>query len=159
MCQCGCGERPVDEAYELTKHCILGVKIYDGCEGCFQGLAVDLTVYDSKSVEWLRHLKIDKTVKPNEFGGSNPACGIPIPVIDVRALREQARELEEFDPMESRGTLDEWLEEYGLELLQGAARKFAARFAKEKEMLREGKSLRSRDCSRAADDEMLLRSE
>lgn len=129
MCQCGCAERPVEKAYQLTRRCVLGVKVYDGCQECFQGLAVDLTVFDSAKVEWLEGVKIDHSVHPSQYGGSNPASGIPVPVIDVDALREQAKEMEAEGGIAAWESFDAWLEEEGLRLLQGAARKFAVRYA------------------------------
>jgi hypothetical protein len=125
MCQCGCGEVPIERAFELTSRCVLGVKIYTGCAECFPGLAVDLSVFNSAKVEWLEHAEIDRTVKPNEYGGTNDAIGIPVPIIDVSSLREQARAMEvDLLEMQEYASFDDWLMDYGFELLQGAARKF-----------------------------------
>lgn len=131
MCQCGCTEYPVEHAYRLTDRCILGVKVYMGCRECFPGLAVDLSVYNSAKVEWLEHLqgKIDDSVKPSEYGGTNGACGIPIPLIDVDSLKEQALEMGADESIEEYGSLTDWLADEGFELLNGAARKFAAKHA------------------------------
>ncbi len=133
MCQCGCGEGPIEQAFELTRRCVLGIKVYDGCAECFPGLAVDLSVFNSANVEWLEHLKsqrkIDSSVKPNEYGGTNPACGIPIPIIDVDSIRAQVVEMEADEVLEDYDSLADWLADYGLELLQGAARRFAKKHA------------------------------
>jgi len=133
MCQCGCGEMPIEKAYALTRRCVLGIKVYEGCRDCFPGLAVDISVFNSAGVEWLDHFEreeIDRTVKPDEYGG-NGGRGIPVPIIDVECLRDQARELVKADPIKGYRTLDAWLEEYGLALLQGAARKFSVKYAKQ----------------------------
>ena len=144
MCQCGCSEYPVEQAYELTRRCVLGVKVYTGCVDCFRGLAVDLSIWNSANVEWLEHLRgqIDKTVKPSEYGGSNNDCGIPVPIIDVPSLIEQAKELEADGCGMTYGedgdgfdSVADWLDEYGFQLLQGACRKFLKKHEAQREEL------------------------
>ena len=58
MCQCGCSDIPIEEAYSLPGGAVIGVGIYRGCADCHQGLAVDISVFDNRKSEWLSGAKI-----------------------------------------------------------------------------------------------------
>lgn len=129
MCQCGCGERPFDYAVKLRPNTVLGVRIYDGCRDCHQGIGVDISAFDSVMSEYLRFAK-PFVLTPDEFGGDG-GNGFPLPIFEVRDLIAAAKDLEaDNEVLEYHGITD-WLEDRGLQLLQGARRHSDKRIAKE----------------------------
>lgn len=129
MCQCGCGEFPITEAYKLPKGEVVGIGTYQGCSDCFAGPGFAIYVFPSKrsGKEWLREAKLQEYT-PNEFGG-NGGQGISLSLFEVRDLREALKTMEPLYKNSEFGdqTLDEWLEENGLEMMQKAMKLFAKR--------------------------------
>lgn len=126
MGQCGCGELPVENAYKLPSGEVIGIAIYRGCDDCHAGPAVDVFVYPDAKSEWVRDAKIEK-YKPDEYGG-NHGRGIPISFFEVRDLVAAAKEI----GTQIRGedwemSVEEWLEENGLQMMQDAMRLFEKR--------------------------------
>jgi len=132
MCQCGCGEFPITEAYKLPKGEVLGIGFYRGCEDCFAGPGVAVYVFPSRRAgkEWLRDVKVED-YKPDEFGG-NGGRGISLSFFEVQDLREAIKTMEPMYKNSEFGdqTLDEWLEENGLEMMQKAMKIFTDRVEK-----------------------------
>ena len=119
MCECGCGQTDISEAYRIGKtRTVLALQVYPGCQNCDYGPGVALSLFDSPKSEWLDGVDV-QAVTPDEFG-SNEGRGIPIPIMDVEDLVASAKEL---DPVERYESLSEWLEEHGSQLLQDAVRR------------------------------------
>ena len=130
MGQCGCGETNVERAFKLPTGVVVAYDIYHGCDECFAGPGVTVFVYTDDTSEWLESAKIEK-YEPDEYGG-NRGTGIPISFFEVRDLIEAAKniggvELNEDDGYES---VDGWLEDYGLQMMQDAMRIFEKRIKK-----------------------------
>jgi len=133
MCQCGCGEFPVTEAYRLPKGQVIGIGIYRGCSDCFAGPGIVVYVYPSKRAgkEWLEGAKM-QDYKPDEYGG-NHGCGISLSFFEARDLAEAAKQIgTELSGEGWEMTIEEWLEENGLQMMQDAMRLFEQR-CKERE--------------------------
>lgn len=124
MGACGCAENSPQKVYGLRKGCYLGVAPYLGCDYCDTGIGYDLTFM-------------------NEHGRRNWADGIPLASLEfardpadgssfmlgcvgINELREAAKKLRAdgwmADGFKDFRSVDEWLEEYGLMLLQEAFR-------------------------------------
>ncbi len=84
MGQCGCGDIPVENAFQLPSGEVVGYALYRGCDECFAGPAVDIFIYPNNTSEWARDAKIEN-FKPDEYGG-NEGRGIPITFFEVRAM-------------------------------------------------------------------------
>jgi hypothetical protein len=119
---------PVTEAYRLPKGDVIGIGFYRGCDDCFAGPGISVYVYPSKRAgkEWLEGAKMED-YKPDEFGG-NGGSGISLSFFEVRDLVAAAKEI----GTEIRGedwemTVEEWLDENGLEMMQKAMRLFEKR--------------------------------
>jgi len=130
MCQCGCGEFPVTQAYRLPKGQVVGIGIYRGCSDCFAGPGIAVYVYPSKRAgkEWLEGAKMED-YKPDEYVG-NHGRGISLSFFEVRDLIEAAKAIGtrlEGDGWEM--TIEEWLEENGLQMMQDAMELFERRIA------------------------------
>lgn len=129
MGQCGCGETSVENAYKLPKGTVIGYDIYRGCAGCFAGPAISIYVYPNAKSEWLSHAKIEDFT-PDEYGG-NHGHGINVAFFEVEDLKEESVELaQEADigPGDDQyATIADWLDDYGLRLVQGAMRRFTKR--------------------------------
>jgi hypothetical protein len=126
MGQCGCGDLPIENGYQLPSGEIIAYAIYRGCDECHAGPAVDIFIYPNKKSEWIRDAKIE-TYKPDEYGG-NQGHGIPIAFFEVRDLVAAAKAIggttlskDGYDSVES------WLEDYGLQMMQDAMRLFEKR--------------------------------
>lgn len=126
MGQCGCGEIPVENAYKLPSGEVVGIAIYRGCDDCHAGPAVDVFVYPNAKSEWVRDAKIEK-YKPDEYGG-NHGHGIPIAFFEVRDLIKAATAIggTNLDD-EGYNSVEDWLEENGLRMMQDAMRLFEKR--------------------------------
>jgi hypothetical protein len=122
VCQCGCGDTEIDKAYALPDGTVVAYDIYQGCKDCFSGPGVAVYLYPNRKSEWLRDVKIGK-FKPDEYGG-NGGMGISVGLFDVEDLKAEADELE---GIENYADLSEWLDEFGLDLIQGAMRRFQKR--------------------------------
>lgn len=137
MCQCGCGEFPVTNGYQLPDGKVVGYGVYRGCEDCYAGPGVSFYVFPNKKSQWLREAKIEP-YKPDEDGG-NKGYGISVSFFEVRDLREALKTMEPLYKNSEFGdqTLDEWIEENGLEMMQKAMKMFAKRCGE----MQEGRSL------------------
>lgn len=130
MCQCGCGDTAIEKAWKLPNGNVLAYQQYRGCRECFAGPGVSLLLFDTPKSEWLEGVKI-QSIKPDKYGGDG-GHGLAFSFFEVQDLQKQAAEMEEGDAVteySGYGGLSEWLNEHGLELLQGAMRKFEARIA------------------------------
>lgn len=128
MCRCGCGEFPVTEAYHLPKGDVIGIGIYEGCADCFVGPGISVYVYPSRrsGKEWLEGAKT-QDYKPDEYGG-NSGSGISLSFFEVRDLVAAAKEIG--TQLHGEGwemTVEEWLEENGLQMMQDAMKLFKTR--------------------------------
>jgi hypothetical protein len=128
VCQCGCGEFPVENAYTLPSGEIVGYGIYRGCEDCYAGPGVSVYVYPNEESEWLRDAKIE-SYEPDEFGG-NKGYGISVSFFEVCDLIKAATEIGgDFEKTHGYETVAEWLEDNGLRMMQDAMRLFEKRCA------------------------------
>lgn len=126
---CGCGEYIPSMQYAI-RGCVVGIVVYPGCDYCEDMIGVDPYFY-TKGSEFIVDHETRK-VTPDEYGGEGSAA---IPIFAVQDIREAAKRIG--DPIhpgdeDSCQTLDEWLDEYGLQLLQDAIRICAARIKKER---------------------------
>ncbi len=135
MGQCGCGEVLIENAYELPSGEVVGYYVYRGCDECHAGPAVDIFIYPDKKSEWVRDAKIEK-YKPTEYGG-NEGRGIPIAFFEVRDLIEAAKKIggTKFDATAGYESVEDWLEDYGLQMMQDGMRIFEKRV---EELLKSG---------------------
>lgn len=137
MGQCGCGDSGVERAYRLRPGVILGYRLYRGCRDCFAGPAVDITIWNSGRNMFLDGLKIEEGPKPDEYGGDG-GMGLAFPLFEVEDIIAQLTEMQITRDIDKSGrtgypTVEEWMEDYGLEMLQGALRRFQERMRKMKE--------------------------
>jgi len=79
-------------------------------------------VYPDDKSEWLEGAKIE-AYKPDEFGG-NSGYGISISFFEVRDLIKAATA---FGDYEGYNSVEEWLEENGLQMMQDAMQLFEKR--------------------------------
>src|SRR4051812_4848038 len=131
MCQCGCGEFPVENAYELPDGQVVGYGIYRGCADCNPGPGISIYVYPDRKSEWLEQAEIEP-YEPSEFGG-NGGSGISFGLFEVEDLQAEAKDLTDGEGATiGRGrdqyrNIEDWLEDYGLRMVQGAMRRYASR--------------------------------
>lgn len=123
MGECGCGNWDIQKAYRLADGSVMAWHEYRGCAYCHTGPGYSLMFFPDEKSEWLEDAVIENAPKPDESGG-NGGIGISWEVLDVYDMRRAAREMEDKNgDFEHFGSLDDWLEEHGLELLQTAMRK------------------------------------
>jgi hypothetical protein len=132
MCQCGCSNPYIEHAYELPNRQVVAYDVYHGCDQCFSGPGLNIYVYPNKKSEWLRSAKIEQ-FKPDEYGGDG-GSGIAINFFEVTDLKAEANEMEQqgctIGPADNQyATLQDWLDDFGLDLIQGAMRRFQKRMA------------------------------
>lgn len=123
MGQCGCGDYAPVKQYKI-KGCVVGVEIYPGCDYCTDQVSVAIHLFTPSSpfVGW----QDTKTVMPDEYGANIPA----IPVLSVGDLRAAFKAMDyQYDPTDEDGyeTLDDYLQDYGLRIVQEAIRLCAQR--------------------------------
>jgi len=109
----------------------VGIGIYRGCEDCFAGPGVSIYVFPSKrsGKEWLRDAKMED-YKPDEYGG-NSGRGISLSFFEVEDLVEAAKKIgTEIQGEDWEMSVEEWLEENGLQMMQDAMRLFDKRIEK-----------------------------
>jgi hypothetical protein len=128
MGQCGCGEDVEDKAAILPDGTCVAYGIYEGCVDCDTGIGVGLRFYDTKEhcAEWVSP-KAMTPMAPTEYGG-NDGNGIGIPIMDVDDLVHVVAEMESEGLLvgngrNSYGSISEWMEDNGLDLLQRAIRR------------------------------------
>ncbi len=120
MCQCGCGDTAIERAFKVDRGPTIGYQVYRGCKDCHAGIGVDLYFYNSEGArDWCRGSVTEKAPKGDEYGGNNGA-GIALPLFDVADLVEESKSLE---PISEYDSLADWLEDFGLDLIQGALRR------------------------------------
>jgi len=132
MGQCGCGDLVIDSARPIAgTDIVLAVDEYQGCNYCHTGLMPTLHFFDPKGwKEWGEGAELGEPITPDEFGGDR-GYGWRIPLIGKAELVKAARVLvaEEGEPFgqgeDGYATLADWLEDYGLRLLQEAMRQRA----------------------------------
>lgn len=129
MGQCGCGDVYIENAYELPGGQVVAYDIYQGCRDCFSGPGLNIYVYPNRKSEWLETAKIE-SFQPDQFGGARGA-GISVGLFEVADLISEAKELTEIGSIgegpEDYANLGDWLDDFGLELIQGAMRRFHER--------------------------------
>lgn len=136
MCECGCGDFRIDRGFRLPDGTELTYRIYHGCQECFGGPGVDISVFTPGN-PWTQDCDLVE-FKPTEDGGTEAdnkqaRVGIPIALFEVQDLRSAAKEIEakegaEIGPGDEQyATLDDWLYDFGLEMVQVALRKFKER--------------------------------
>lgn len=128
MCQCGCGEFPVTHAYELPSGEVIGYGIYRGCSDCFSGPGVSFYVYPNAKSEWPEQAKME-SYAPDEYGG-NQGTGIAVSFFEVRDLIKATKEIGGELSDDAYSSVEEWLEDYGLQMMQRAMELFTERCAK-----------------------------
>ena len=130
MCQCGCGEFPITQAYKLPRGQVIGIGIYHGCSDCVSGPGIAVYVFPNRRAgkEWLEGAKMED-YKPDEYGG-NHGHGIPLSFFEVQDLVRAAKQIG--TQLSGKGwemTVEEWLEENGLQMMQDAMKLFRNRCA------------------------------
>lgn len=135
MGACGCGDNPPREIYQVGRGQFLGLAPYLGCSYCDTGIGYDLTFLDEKGLkDWADGVPTEK-IDFDEFGGTNN--GLMLGCIGADELRKAARalvETQEIDgTLEEYGTIDDWLSDFGLRLLQEAFRIHLKEVAENKE--------------------------
>lgn len=146
MCQCGCGERENVEAYRIKgAKTVIAYKIFPGCRECdYYGPGITINVYDSPKSEWLRWTKVQE-IEPDEYGGFQ-GQGISFGLFDQEDLRAAARELwseAAIGPgMDQYANLDDWLHDYGQQLVADAIYRYAERMAAERAMAQKARRKR-----------------
>jgi hypothetical protein len=138
MGQCGCGDTHIEKGYELPDGTVLAYDIYHGCKDCNPGPGISIYAYPSRESGrmCLHGVKIEK-FEPSEFGG-NEGRGISFGLFEVQDLMAEAKEIVaiesgEIGPDEdSYATIQDWLHDFGLEMVQGAMRRYAKRIEEER---------------------------
>lgn len=132
MGQCGCATFGVEKGFNLPDGTELTYLIYHGCPECFPGIAVDVSLF-APGNEWTEGYELKK-ITPDEYGGHyedpNQQLGIPIPLFEVRDLVEAAREIGGTNCsifQDGQVSIEEWLEENGLQMLRKALDLFEKR--------------------------------
>ena len=116
MCECGCGEYCPAKEYSI-RGCVVGIELYPGCRDCDTGLAI-VPHFFKKGSPFVMTEK-PQSVTPDEDG----ACLPMIPIFDVEDLKAAFKEQDcQYDPTDADGyaTLDDYLDDYGLSILQKA---------------------------------------
>lgn len=139
MGQCGCGEVPIENAYRLPKGQVVAYHVYHGCEDCFSGPGISIYVYPNSKSEWLDRSKIEDFT-PDEYGG-NSGHGISLGLFEVDDLRAESVDLSKEAGIgrgrDDYASLDDWLADFGLRLIQGAMDRFTKRMDKmQKELVK-----------------------
>lgn len=123
MGQCGCGDYQPARQYRV-KGCVVGVELYPGCDYCTDQVSVAVHLFTPSSPFAGSHKT--ETVQPDDDGACLPA----IPVLSVADLRAAFKAMEcQYDPADPDGyaTLDDYLHDYGLRIVQEAIRLCAQR--------------------------------
>ena len=137
MGQCGCGDTCIERGYRLPDGTVVAYDVYRGCQDCNPGPGISIFAFPSAESGrmWLDEAKIEPYT-PDEFGG-NHGHGISFGLFDVQDLRAEAKEIVAVESGEIRAdedgytTLDDWLSDFGLMLIQGAMRRYSKRIAEE----------------------------
>ena len=126
MGQCGCGDLSIDKAFQLPKGIVVAYDIYRGCGECHAGPGVSIYIYPNKKSEWLEGVKIE-SFTPSEDGGDS-GNGIPISFFEVSDLANAAKAIGETKlSRDGYRSVEDWLSDYGLQMMQDAMRLFAKR--------------------------------
>jgi hypothetical protein len=133
MGQCGCGDTSIDKGYVFPNGTVVAYDIYRGCRDCNPGPGISIYAYPSRRAGrmWLSGVEIEK-YKPDEYGG-NGGYGISFGLFEVEDLIAEAKELVavesgEIDPDgDGYATIQDWLHDYGLLMVQGAMRRYCKR--------------------------------
>lgn len=123
MGQCGCGDYTPVRQYAV-RGCVVGLEIYPGCDECADQVEVALHFFTPGSA--FTQDSDTVSVKPDEYG----ACLPGVPVLSVGDLRAAVKAMEvQYDPADPDGyeTLDDYLHDHGLRILQEAIRLCAQR--------------------------------
>lgn len=146
MCQCGCGDTNLEKGYELLGGTVVAYDIYRGCRDCNPGPGISIYAYPNRKVGrmWLSGVKIEQYT-PDEFGG-NHGYGISFGLFEVEDLIAEAKEIVATESGEvgllkdededDYLSLEDWLSDYGLMMVQGAMRRYRTRMEKAAEARR-----------------------
>lgn len=121
MCECGCGEFEAHKAV-LVGDNVIAFEIYQGCDSCDTGIIFTAHIFTKEEAEhWLINTSDLKQFKPDEFGHAQ----IDFPLIGKDDVVKWAKEHEideNGNTIEDYMSLEDYLEDRGLEMLQGGLR-------------------------------------
>jgi hypothetical protein len=117
MGECGCGETRPYKIVEIGGN-VMVVEIYRGCEYCDTGLIVSLHLHTPESATDFDFVPEEK-FEPGEYG-----TRLDFPLLSGEDLAEAARQMKADEYFGGNGydSMTDWLDDYGLELLQRAVR-------------------------------------
>lgn len=128
MGQCGCGETNIEKGFTLPSGVVVAYHVYRGCPDCFSGPGISVYIYPNKKSEWLQHAKLEPFT-PDEYGGES-GHGIPISFFEVKDLIASAKQIGGTEMSEDGyETVEDWLYDNGLEMMQDAMVRFRKRMA------------------------------
>lgn len=132
MCQCGCGDTAIDLAFKIERGPTVAYQLYRGCSECFAGIGIMLSFFDKAGArEWCENAPT-RNVKPDESGGNRGEFNLPIFDVDDLIAASKDMDTDSINKRNGYRTFQDWLEDKGLALIQGAIRHRAAKAAKEK---------------------------
>lgn len=136
MCECGCADVSMEEAFRIEgQKTVVAYQVFDGCEDCDYGPAVAISFFDTAEAFPVEGVKI-QTVHPNEFGSGREAGerkyragGFGFGLFDIEDLEYAAKALEESGAEMCEGSIADWLHDNGQHLVSEAMRRFRERTA------------------------------
>ena len=125
MCQCGCGDTNVVQAFQLPDKNVIGVQVYAGCSDCHTGPGVIAYLFTPKGArEWVPQWMKREPIEFDEYGGQG-GQGISVGLFEIEDLQAAAKEMEVSESIaEWEGDFGEWLSDEGLEWVQRAMQKY-----------------------------------
>lgn len=128
MCQCGCGDTNVEQAFQLPNKNVIGIQTYRGCEDCHSGPGFMAYLFTPKGArEWVPQWVKREPIQFDEFGGRD-GLGISVGLFEIQDLQAAAKELEAQQAIEEwGGDFEEWLGDEGLRWIQRAMDLFTER--------------------------------
>lgn len=116
MGECGCGEFQPYESFKIGDS-ILSLEIYKGCEYCNTGLMVTLNAFTPEEAEnW--QLEDVKEIDPKEKGWLQH----DFPLLGKEDLLAALEEIQKEIDVSEYGSFEDFLKDYGLELIQKGVR-------------------------------------
>lgn len=117
MGECGCGETRPYKIVEIGDN-VMVIEIYRGCEYCDTGLIVSLHLHTPESAAEFDFVPEEK-FEPGEYGTT-----LDFPLLGGEDLAEAARQMKADEYFGGNGydSMTDWLDDYGLELLQRSVR-------------------------------------
>ncbi len=119
MGACGCGDANFDRGFRLPDGTTIGIEVYRGCRYCATGPGVTVAAFDAKGAhEWMDGVECPVMV-PDEYGGDD-RYALAVCLFDMADLLAECREIEAEVPIADYESVADWLEDNGLQLIQGA---------------------------------------